>query len=72
MNTKDIIKANGIVLENLSNTVFKVKLDNGQVVTAYISGKMRIHYIKILTGDKVIVELSNSDLTNGRIVFRSQ
>ncbi len=64
------IKVDGIVLEALPNATFKVKLDTGQEVTAHVSGKMRIHFIKILPGDKVQVELSPYDLTKGRIVYR--
>ncbi len=64
------IKVDGIVLEALPNATFKVRLDTGQEVTAHVSGKMRIHFIKILPGDKVQVELSPYDLTKGRIVYR--
>ena len=62
----------GTVLENLPNTQFRVKLDNGHVVTAHISGKMRKHYIRILRGDVVKVELTPYDLTKGRITFRGK
>ena len=65
-----MIEFEGVVTEALPNTVFKVKLSNGHMVTAHISGKMRMHYIKILPGDKVKVEMSPYDLTKGRIVFR--
>lgn len=64
------IKVDGVVLEALPNATFKVRLDTGQEVTAHVSGKMRIHFIKILPGDKVQVELSPYDLTKGRIVYR--
>jgi len=64
------IKVDGIVLEALPNATFKVKLDTGQEVIAHVSGKMRIHFIKILPGDKVQVELSPYDLTKGRIIYR--
>jgi translation initiation factor IF-1 len=67
---KEIIKAEGKVLEALPNANFKVELDSGQEVLAHISGKMRMHYIRILPGDKVTVEMSPYDLTKGRIVFR--
>ena len=61
---------NGVVKETLPNTVFRVELENGHMITAHISGKMRKNYIRILTGDKVIVEISPYDLSKGRIVFR--
>lgn len=64
------IEKDGTVVEALSNAMFRVELDNGHVLTAHISGKMRMHYIKILTGDKVRVELSPYDLSKGRISFR--
>ena len=64
------IELDGVILEALSNAMFKVELENGHVITAHISGKMRMHYIKILPGDKVKVELSPYDLTKGRISFR--
>jgi translation initiation factor IF-1 len=66
----DIIKLDGTVLETLPNASFRVELDNKHVVLAHISGKMRMHYIRILPGDKVTVELSPYDLTRGRITFR--
>ncbi|BCO30566.1 translation initiation factor IF-1 [Thiohalobacter sp. COW1] len=62
----------GRVLETLPNTMFRVELENGHVVTAHISGKMRKHYIRILTGDKVTVQLTPYDLSKGRIVYRSR
>ena len=61
-----------ITVETLPNTMFRVELENGHVVTAHISGKMRKNYIRILTGDKVTVELTPYDLSKGRIVFRSR
>ena len=67
---EDAIEVEGIVVEPLPNAMFRVKLDNGHLVLAHISGKMRMHYIKILAGDKVKVELSPYDLTRGRITFR--
>ncbi|MCH7494741.1 MAG: translation initiation factor IF-1 [Candidatus Marinimicrobia bacterium] len=64
------IEVEGTILETLPNATFKVELENGHEVLAHISGKMRMHYIKILPGDKVTVELSPYDLTRGRITFR--
>ena len=64
------IEQDGTITEALSNAMFRVELENGHVITAHISGKMRMHYIKILPGDKVIVELSPYDLSRGRIVYR--
>ncbi len=69
---EDNIEMQGTVLETLPNTMFRVELENGHVVTAHISGKMRKNYIRILTGDKVTVELTPYDLSKGRIVFRSR
>ena len=66
------IEMEGTVVETLPNTTFRVELENGHVVTAHISGKMRKHYIRILTGDKVTVQLTPYDLTKGRITFRSR
>jgi translation initiation factor IF-1 len=62
----------GVVTETLPNTTFRVQLDNGHIVTAHISGKMRKNYIRILTGDRVKVELTPYDLTKGRITFRER
>lgn len=70
MAKQDTIKVDGIITEILPNTTFKVKLENGHVILAHISGKMRMNYIKILQGDKVTVELSPYDLTKGRITYR--
>lgn len=64
------IVQDGVILEALSNAMFKVELENGHIITAHISGKMRMHYIKILPGDKVRVEISPYDLSKGRISFR--
>ena len=64
------IEQDGKIIEALSNAMFRVELENGHVSTAHISGKMRMHYIKILTGDKVKVEMSPYDLSKGRISFR--
>lgn len=70
MAKEDSIEMNGVVIDSLPNTTFKVELENGHVVNAHISGRMRKNYIRILTGDKVIVELTPYDLTRGRIVYR--
>ncbi|HAP1922995.1 TPA: translation initiation factor IF-1 [Escherichia coli] len=72
MAKEDNIEMQGTVLETLPNTMFRVELENGHVVTAHSSGKMRKNYIRILTGDKVTVELTPYDLSKGRIVFRSR
>jgi translation initiation factor IF-1 len=64
------IEQDGIVKESLGNAMFRVELENGHIITAHISGKMRMHYIKILPGDKVKVEMSPYDLTKGRIIYR--
>ena len=68
----DAIQMDGRVLETLPNTMFRVQLQNGHVVTAHISGKMRKNYIRILTGDTVTVEMTPYDLTKGRIVYRGR
>ncbi len=70
MAKEKMIKVDGTIDENLPNASFRVRLDNGHEVLAHISGKMRMHYIKILPGDKVMVELSPYDLSRGRIVYR--
>jgi translation initiation factor IF-1 len=70
MSKSDTIQVNGKVLEPLPNAMFKVELENGHIILAHISGKMRMHYIRILPGDKVTVELTPYDLTRGRIVYR--
>ncbi len=64
------IEIDGTIIEALSNAMFRVRLENGHVITAHISGKMRMHYIRILPGDRVKVEMSPYDLTKGRITFR--
>ena len=64
------IELDGVILESLSNAMFRVELENGHVVIAHISGKMGMHYIKILTGDKVKLEMSPYDLSKGRITYR--
>ena len=68
--TKEVIELTGTVLETLPNAMFRVELENGHVILAHISGKMRMHYIRILPGDKVGVEMSPYDLSRGRINFR--
>lgn len=70
MTKTEAIQVPGKVLEPLPNAMFKVELENGHVVLAHISGKMRMHYIRILPGDKVTVELTPYDLTRGRIIYR--
>ncbi len=70
MAKEDQIEMEGKVIDTLPNTMFRVELENGHVVTAHISGKMRKHYIRILTGDSVKVEMTPYDLTKGRITFR--
>ena len=72
MAKEDFIEMEGTVVETLPNTMFRVELENGHVVTAHISGKMRKNYIRILTGDKVRVELTPYDLTKGRITYRER
>jgi translation initiation factor IF-1 len=72
MAKEDHIEMNGVVVETLPNTTFRVKLENGHIVIAHISGRMRKHYIRILTGDKVTVQLTPYDLTKGRITFRDK
>ena len=72
MAKEDVIEMDGIVMETLPNTMFRVELENGHVVTAHISGRMRKHYLRILTGDKVKVELTPYDLSKGRITYRTK
>lgn len=72
MAKKDTIQVEGTVLEHLPNTMFSVEIENGHKVLAHISGKMRLNYIRILPGDKVTVELSQYDLSRGRIIYRSK
>ncbi len=71
MAKEDQIEMQGVVIETLPNTMFRVKLENGHIITAHISGRMRKNYIRILTGDTVTVELTPYDLTKGRISFRN-
>lgn len=72
MAKEDVIEVEGVVVEALPNTNFKVELENGHIVLAHISGKLRMNYIRILPGDKVTVELSPYDLTRGRITWRKK
>ena len=72
MSKEEHIEMGGTVTDTLPNTMFRVELENGHTITAHISGKMRKNYIRILTGDKVKVELTPYDLTKGRIVFREK
>jgi translation initiation factor IF-1 len=67
---KELVKIEGMVEETLPSTTFKVRLDNGHVILAHISGRMRVNYIRLLPGDKVLVEMSPYDLTKGRIIQR--
>jgi translation initiation factor IF-1 len=70
MSKEDVIQVEGTVIEPLPNAMFRVEIENGHTVLAHISGKMRKHFIRILPGDKVAVELSPYDLTRGRITYR--
>ena len=72
MGKEDVIEVQGAVLETLPNAMFRVKLESGHKILAHISGKMRKHYIRILTGDKVTVQLTPYDLSKGRITFRAR
>ena len=72
MSKQSLIEQDGTIVEALSNAMFRVELENGHVLIAHISGKMRMHYIKILPGDTVRVELSPYDLTRGRIIYRKK
>jgi translation initiation factor IF-1 len=72
MAKEDVIQMQGEIVETLPNATFRVKLENGHVILGHISGKMRMHYIRILPGDKVTVELTPYDLTRGRIIFRAK
>ncbi|MDE0411288.1 MAG: translation initiation factor IF-1 [Gammaproteobacteria bacterium] len=72
MAKEDHIEMEGTVIETLPNTMFRVELENGHIVTAHISGRMRKHYIKILTGDRVTVEMTPYDLSKGRITYRGK
>lgn len=70
MAKQGLIEQDGTITEALSNAMFRVKLENGHIITAHISGKMRMNYIKLLPGDKVRLEMSPYDLTKGRVIFR--
>ena len=72
MSKDDVIQMAAEIIENLPNAMFRVKLENGHVVLGHISGKMRMHYIRILPGDKVTVEMTPYDLTRARIIFRAK
>jgi len=72
MAKEEAIQMEGVVIDTLPNTTFRVELENGHVIMAHISGKMRKHYIRILTGDNVSVELTPYDLSKGRIIYRSR
>lgn len=72
MSKEDSLEMDGTVIETLPNTMFRVQLENGHIVIAHISGKMRKHYIRILTGDTVKVEMTPYDLTKGRITYRAR
>lgn len=72
MSKEDQIEMEGTIVDTLPNTTFRVKLDNGHIVTAHISGKIRKNYIRILTGDRVKVEMTPYDLTKGRIIYRDR
>ena len=72
MSKQDMIEVEGVVVESLPNTTFKVELKNGKVITATISGKLRMNYIRIVPGDKVTVEMSPYDLSKGRITWRAK
>jgi len=72
MSKKDVIEVEGRVVEKLPNAMFQVELENGHKILAHISGKLRMHYIRVLPGDKVGVDMSADDLTNGRIIWRDE
>jgi translation initiation factor IF-1 len=72
MSKQDVIEFEGTVIEAMPNTIFRVKLDNDHEIIAHISGKLRMNYIRILPGDRVVVELSPYDLTKGRIIWRGK
>lgn len=72
MAKNDVIEVEGVVVEKLPNATFRVKLENGYEIIAHISGKLRMHFIKIIPGDKVMIEMSQYDLTKGRIVWRDK
>ena len=70
MSKKDLIQLEGVIVESLPNATFRVELDNGHKVLAHISGRMRLHWIRILPGDRVTIEFSPYDLSRGRIIYR--
>ena len=72
MSKADVIEIEGVVVEKLPNAIFKVELENGHIVLAHISGKLRMNFIKILPGDKVTLEMSPYDLSKGRIIWRDK
>jgi translation initiation factor IF-1 len=72
MSKEDSLQMDGTVTDTLPNTMFRVQLENGHIVTAHISGKMRKNYIRIMTGDKVTVEMTPYDLEKGRIIYRAK
>jgi len=72
MAKEDTIKVDGVIKEALPNATFKVELENGHIIIAHVSGKMRMHYIKMVPGDKVKIEISPYDLTKGRITYRNK
>lgn len=72
MSKADVIEIEGVVVEKLPNAMFKVELENGHIVLAHISGKLRMNFIKILPGDKVTLEMSPYDLSKGRIIWRGK
>jgi translation initiation factor IF-1 len=72
MKKEDVIQMQGEIVENLPNATFRVKLENGHVVVGHVAGKLRMHYIRMLPGDKVTVELAPYDLSRARIVFRAK
>ena len=72
MSKDDVMETEGTIIESLPNATFKVKLSNGHIITAYISGKLRMNYIKIIPGDSVKLEMSPYDLTKGRTIWRSK
>ena len=69
---EQVIEIKGVVLETLPNALFRVQLENGKVLMAHVSGKMRMNYIRILPGDKVVLQISSYDLSKGRIIYRSK
>ena len=72
MAKNDVIEVEGVVVEKLPNAVFRVELENGHKIMAHLSGKLRMHFIRIIPGDKVLIEMSPYDLTKGRIIWRDK